>query len=542
MGSGASKDLLRRYFPYALILAFSAVLRFYHMMNPLTFPGYSGTLGKNGADEGIFLMTSKLVANGSKMYVDINTHQGPLFTFIFQLLGGDPLAIRFMTVIIGLLGIAGLMMLSRTSASRRVAIISSILLSLNFIFFKVSRQASFDLYCTVLLTFGFLAVIKYYQLQSRSKGEQKQWMAYLSLVIAGILFSMAAMSKLFGVIPILSVGAYMLIEYVRERRKGKVGNEGFLHLITLVVFTALPTLGIMSIYGLGDTFSGMFLSNLDRPTIPLDRRAGTLLKFLAFASIPLILSIVTIVKELKDRTVQLMLVWMVPLSIFILIQSAIWDHYFIMVLPPMCFLAGMGYDLLWRRYSSRDPDRHGGRIDWKGTADGPDLPLVLGRALIASSLIFMIISAGAITGLVMISDKQVEQDVAEDVSSLTDPSSYIISGDPIIGVYADRLQPPEATNIAIVRSPPLLDRDLINITCSYEVVVVVFTYNLANYDLYLDFIQENYEFHKAYTWTGETSEIMDEIEITMDTFSIYVKEDDLDMEQARESFFNENPP
>ncbi|MFO8052268.1 MAG: glycosyltransferase family 39 protein [Thermoplasmatota archaeon] len=534
MGGWNLSDRIGAIAPYVLILLVSTVVRLYHLMNPLTFPGYSGTLSKNGADEGIFLMTSRLVDKGARMYVDVNTHQGPLFSLVFQVLNGDPLVIRSMTVIISLVGIAALIMTAHMSAGRRVAVVSSIFLSFNFVYFKVSRQASFDLYCTVLLTLAFLALVKYYQLIRDDPNGR--WKVYLSLTAAGILFSTAAMSKLFAVVPILSVGVYMLVGWIRRRKIE--GNGPLLHILVLVVFTALPALGMMFIYGFQETLSGMLLSNIGRPPVPLDRRAGVLFKFLVMASVPLILSLICMVRDRNDRTVQLMLLWLVPLFIFILFQSAIWDHYLMILLPPMCFLAGKGFDNLQRKLRSGKKVRAAIGRGEDGTKGAQRPHFGVAGVITVLSVAFIILSVVSITGLVMISDKEVEQQVADEVSSLTKSSDMIISGDPIIGVYAERLQPPEATNIAMVRSPPLMDNDLVNITCDHEVKVVVFTYNLVNYDLYLDFIRENYQFHRAYTWTGKISDVEGEIPIDLDTFNIYIRPDNLDLEEARERFFH----
>ncbi|MGA1866387.1 MAG: hypothetical protein ACMUFK_02835, partial [Thermoplasmatota archaeon] len=100
--------IIQRFFPYLSVLVLSGILRFYNLMNPFSFPGYSGSLGNNGTDEGVFLMTGRLVNEGHRMYSDINTQQGPIFSFVIELMNGNPFPVRSMTVIFSLAGILGM--------------------------------------------------------------------------------------------------------------------------------------------------------------------------------------------------------------------------------------------------------------------------------------------------------------------------------------------------------------------------------------------------------------------------------------------------
>ncbi|MBN1539279.1 MAG: phospholipid carrier-dependent glycosyltransferase [Candidatus Thermoplasmatota archaeon] len=516
---------IQRCIPYAAVLVLSGILRFYNLMNPFTFPGYSGSLGNNGTDEGIFLMAGRLLNEGHRMYSEINTQQGPVFSFVIELLNGNPLPVRSMTVMLSLAGIFGMILLSYHHGGRNVAMVSSLFLALNYAFFKESRHASFDLYATVLLIFGFLALQLYFKKVERKEDGQRRdpRKVILLLIITGALFSLSAMSKLFAVIPMISVGAYMLFLYLRDRRSEiKSGVEPW-HLIVLAVSTLVVILFSLSIYGFSNTVDGMLLDNLNRPWFSITEKLRTISLFLLFTSAPLVLSLVSISREWRHRTTQLMLVWVLPLFVFIILQSPLWEHYLILLLPPICCLGGKGFMILVADLKGSEREKGIGsfgtpwsvRKRWSST-------------LVMAGILYMVLSLGFETVMVFATDTVIERDIAKEVELLTDQEDIIISGDPMIGVYADRLQPPEATNLAMVRYPALTDEELINITVENNVSLVIFTYELSSYDLFIDFIKEHFDFYKAYTRSGTTSGIEGEIPIGFNSFNIYVNDAGID--------------
>jgi hypothetical protein len=119
--------------------------------------------------------------------------------------------------------------------------------------------------------------------------------------------------------------------------------------------------------------------------------------------------------------------------------------------------------------------------------------------------------------------RPVQYYVAEDIEAMTTEDDFIISGDPLITNYANRLQVPEVANLAMVKYPPVTPEQLINYTEWYHVKAVIFTYNLSNQLDYIEYIQEHYDFYKAYDEKGMTSDIEGEIEINMQTFTIYLR-------------------
>lgn len=550
MGGIAGDWKIKGFIPYILVILFTGFTRFYNLMDSFSIPGYNRPIGANGADEGIFLMTAKLVSNGYRMYIDVNTQQGPLFSYIFSTLGGDPLYARLITAMMAVIGVVALMIFSERFNSRRIGIIASIFLTANFLFFKESRHISFDLYSTVFLIFGFFMILIYYRMLDNNKPEERTLSKMAPpLILTGILFSLASMSKLFAVIPLFSLGLYMLVGTLQKRKERDEFRSRITHLAILVISTIIPTLFMMSLFGFQETLKGMVLDNFNRPYMSLTDKGFQLIIFLAYTCIPAAFAAYTVRTHFRDRDVQMMLVWIIPLFIYIMIQSPIWDHYFLLVIPPICYLGARGFDMV---FSVSDPKRSDDRNTTKRSNIFSSVKELMVRfdqishhkgpiisTLFALGVIYILSSAGANTALILTTQRSLESEIADDVSALVSEDEFMISGNPIIGVYADRLQPPEATNLAMVRHPALTGMDLVNITCDYNVTLVIITYHLSEYDQYVEFIDNYYDFQCAYERPGLFSEVEGEIDIGKDTFNVYTKEKGVNLTIARSEFYDE---
>ncbi len=586
---------LRQYWPYIMILALSAFLRFFRLAYPFSYPGVDYPFSVNGADEGIHLMAARLGAHGYQMYVQVNAQQGPLFMYVYGLFEGDPMAARIMSVLFSMVGLIGMIFMAEKVANRTVGILTTLFLSFNFLYFKESRIASVDLYCTVFLIWAFYFMVKYYLNVEKARYSQEKlsYMNSLFLVLAGTLFSMAAMSKLFAVIPLMCLGCYMFVRWLRSLRLFKhLSKHLFIDMVIMVVATLIPTLIIMSIFGLEETFQGMFLDNLNRPTQDSLIRLAQFSAFGGILLIPIIFSMVAMFRYFRDRTVQLIMVWVLSLFFWLLFQSLTWMHHLTLLAPPICLLGSIGvYHLLVQPVGSRvakqktvslkeffralayergvttitDDDsmddheadvkklekvkvediREGKLDDVRKAASRTDISKAIWHDITYSKrklfiigivMFFILLTAGSNIAFVLYTDEPIEYTVAMEVKDLTDDGDMVISGDPLVSLYANRDQPPEATNLAIVRYPPIDPVDLINYTWDYDVRVVILTYNLTGWTDYVDFVREYYDFHKGYDRHGLVSEIEGEVPIALLTFNIYVLPDDVSLKDAREEY------
>lgn len=528
MGTGGIQEWIKSHIFHIILVAAASFLFLYDIRNIFNFPGYSGSLGANGADEGVFLMTARLVASGSKMYSEINTHQGPLFSFILVQLNGDVFTSRIMTAILGSLGVILVMAITGRLSDRKASLVSGMLLAFNFLYFKESRHVSFDLYSTVMLLAAMvplLVYIGYLKNMGRSKDRTRP---VALMMAAGILLSFSAMSKLFAVVPVFFVGGFLLLIWFRKFRAKSFGRPVLIHISILVAATFFTTIILLSIFGLQSTLDGMFFDTLDRPSMdPMDK-VVTVLYVLGTMSLPILLSICALKNRRSDPRIQALFLWAAPLLIFIIIQSTVWDHYFVLILPPFAILGGVGFSEFLGNLRS---DGSNGPTIKKNKRILKNLSLVV-------VVVFLTISGGLNVFMLLSTEENIEHRIADDIGEITAAEDLVISGDPLIPLIADRDQPPGATNLAQLRSPELTDGDLVNITAEEDVKVVIICYNLVNYEDFVQLIIENFDFYRAYQRPGRITDVEGEVEIHLNTFNVYIRPDGMNGTELKDIYFD----
>lgn len=541
-----------RCWPYLLILLISGMLMSIKLMYPLSWPGLNVLLGNNGVDEGIHLMTGRLASNGYGMYTDVNAQQGPLFMLVYMLLGGEPMLARALSVIMGTLGIVGIFLIAEEVGNRRVGILAALFVSMNFDYFKESRHASVDLYSTVILVFAFYFIIralKKYGAEQKERRTGTGW-TLLCIVISGSLFAMAAMTKLFAFVPMGAVSLYLVLMSANSMgRKDRSGTE--LALLTAAFFVSAMVMGLvlLSVFGPFKTIEGMLLSNMDRPSQPIGERLLGIGRFALLMSVPLLFGIFHAVRKRNDRAVIMLLSWALPLLVLFALQSLTWFHYYVLVIPPIALLGALGIDgvlsraglPLGLRSSERGTpigDTKTPTLSWEhlsngGTSKGKRWPSL---AAVTIVIAFLLLTTGANILILALTERPVEYLVASDLEENTAKGDWVICGDPMISLYADRDQPPEATNLAEVRYPPLDPLELINITARYQVKAVVITYQLSTFEPFTEFVQEHFVLFASYARPYERTFNMSMGRTERGTFDLYLWPASKDMDLARAEF------
>ena len=140
--------------------------------------------------------------------------------------------------------------------------------------------------------------------------------------------------------------------------------------------------------------------------------------------------------------------------------------------------------------------------------------------------------------MVATTGENIESRIARDIHSMTEKGDLIISGDPIIPLYADRDQPAEAINLAQLRFPRIDNGYLINITADHDVKVIVITYNIVNFKSYVDFIMEHFDFFMGYERPDVYSDVEGEVEVHLNTFNVYVRPDGIEGGTLKDLYFN----
>lgn len=495
------RPITRTAIAFVLLMAIAVVLRLYNIAYPFSL---------NGIDEGVQLMAAKLAAHGFDMYTQINVVQAPFFLYVYSLFQGNVVACRLLSAFFSLLGVAGVYLFTRRLTDTRTAMIAGAFLACNYLIIKESRIASLDMFASVLLIFAFYFLLVALQSQTHRS-------AHFSL--SGLLFAMGAMTKLYAFVPLACVSLYLFVlwlhrqGYRRERR----------HLLFLSAFF-LAALGgglaIMSIYGIETTLTGMVLNNLYRPEQGLGDKIRQLATFGAIMSVPLGFSLYAIKKRYRWREIHLLLIWLLPLLVFYLVQSLTWMHHYTILVPPVCILGALGlHDI----FASSDVSSHA-RLSTRRWIEYVGRRKPSAQKRVVAMLATGVFIGGMVIGgsvAVFTTEEPVAYEVAEDVQQLTTETEFVISGDPTVLLYADRLQVPELTNLAMVKYPPITSATLINLTEHYNVTTVIVTYNLSTHSAYLSYLHQHFQFYRAYDPEGNVSTVPNVIPVSTDTYTIY---------------------
>ncbi len=442
---------------------------------------------ENGTDEGIQLMASRLMSEGYVLYLDFNTMQAPLFHGIYSLFGGDLLMARSLSVILGVLGIMAVMFIIHRYVGKWPALFIGVLMCFESYHLKESRLASMDMGVTTLLVFAFLFLFLTLERDNRYR-------RYFA-VFSGLFFALASMTKLFAVIPMGAVYCWLLLQMIMDRRKEGCFRPEEIRVMAIIPLSVIISVAaILIIFGPVRTIDGMLLSNLEgRAAQDLLERLGRIGTFLLFDLGVLILALISIPRFRKERLVRISLVWLLSLVMWFALQPITWDHHMTLLVPPLLLLSGSGVNRLFRAMAdvwNRPRSRR--------TVQERSLPMI------SSALLLIIMMSFAIPAIYTVAavEEPVEFKVGRELASITDDGDWILSGDPLIPLLADRLQVPEAVNLAQISHPKLMDEDLIDLCEEYGVSTVVITYRISELTAFKEYIQTNYTFITGYLEDG----------------------------------------
>ncbi len=107
-------------------------------------------------------------------------------------------------------------------------------------------------------------------------------------------------------------------------------------------------------------------------------------------------------------------------------------------------------------------------------------------------MLLVAVVGGGFSLLVKERGESAQYKAASLVEDLTEPEDFVISGDPMIPVIADRHQPPPVVNVARLKYPDVTNDQLNETTIIYGVEVVIITYHLSEMEGYVDFIEKYY--------------------------------------------------
>jgi 4-amino-4-deoxy-L-arabinose transferase-like glycosyltransferase len=445
-----------------LILLLATFVRFYHI---------EWSFSNNGIDEGIMIERARLVGEGYALYSELPCDQAPLAFFLGAPFGGDVVSLRSLSAAISILAIVAVMETARRVKGNLAMIAAGLLISFDFAFLRESRLFSLDAISTSFLAFSLLAFVIYLQKKSR-----------LMLTAAGFLVGLSAAAKLFGVLGLLGMIVFILV----EMRKQKSGSRGaLLDVILVIVASAIPPAAFMFYLGPSDMIQGMVLNQGQRsfePWLKLSLVAyfGLNLAYL----FPLVYAKKT--WSMSKETGFLLCVSVVILA-FMVFQPLVFFHHLPLMSPPLAILAG-AFLSEYVGFKKANADKACSRALTKKWSTMPAVATALFSVTV-------LVSSGLAGYGLALQGEPPQAKFARSVQGISDEADWVICGDPLICAYADRSIPPEVVNVAYRQHPDLTLDNIERAIADYDVTVVVLSWRLLEMEGIDDLLRE-------YNFTG----------------------------------------
>ncbi len=449
-------------------------------------------ISPNGVDEGIQIMAGRMMDNGYELYDQINSVQPPFMIMVYSLVDLPPTFFRVLSALSSILIIGLVIFAAGRAGGWKVMVASGSFLILDVMFLLESRLASLDMFSLFWSVLGVTYLIVF-----RETGRRGY------LIFSGILVGISAMTKLFGVITFGSIGIILLLDIFKvkyplktmmrkvrlPKRKGyqpsvldpTVFSLGFL----LIVF------GTLLWFGPYDIINGTILNQMHRPVASPSIKLEQFLEYL----LPVTATVIFFFLGLKDLYKMSEGVVVIIGSIFLvyfLLQAMTFDHHLIFLSPMFALGAGFGI----KRFLSIMERMHIRPLKELSRV-GPVI-LILAASSVGSGLILHVHYRG----------EPAPERVAGIVEDITDSNDFIISGDPLIPVIADRPVPPSLVNVAKIQYPEI-DSDLLNRSLiDYGVEVVILTYHLSEIEGFSKLVHDN--FHLRHRISDRQNPISDD--------------------------------
>jgi 4-amino-4-deoxy-L-arabinose transferase-like glycosyltransferase len=446
---GLTKNRRRVLISVAALLLLASAVRFYHIQ---------WSFSNNGIDEGIMLERALMVDRGYRLYSELPCDQAPLAFYMGSLVGGDVLASRVLVAGLSILAICACMVSSMRMKGSRAMLLTGLLLSLDFVFLRESRLFSLDAISSCLMAFSIPAFLLYIQKSSRSM-----------LALAGLLVGLSTASKLLGALALIGMLAFMLLEARRER---KGFSTVALDAVIVMIAAALPILSFMAYLGPSEVFRGMVLDQGQRG-------------FDLFLKLSLVayfgLNIAYLVPLARARSLwrgsretRYLLFLVAVVLAFMVLQPLVFLHHMALLSPPLAILAGVSLsDLLGAKKSAPNSS------DSKDLNNKRKESFDLAAPVLAAAILISATYAGY--GLV-VQKEPFQVACADWLMASTGPDDFVISGDPTICAYADRMTPPDVVNVAYRQHDELTLGEIEKAIEDYNVSVVIVCYRLNDVD------------------------------------------------------------
>lgn len=301
-------------------------------------------------DEAYYIHQGQLISQGETIYVDFISDKPPgiayTFSLLFGIFGESIIAVRLLTALINSFSAITIYYIGKNLFDRRTGFFSS--LFFGFALVHPSLSSYYGLTEPYMVFLSNLSILFFIKSLSESNR--------LGYFISGIFVTMSFLMKQPGC---LTIFILYLISY--QSSITNIRYEKFLSAI-LASFGSLLSLLLVCLYlykignfneALWYSFTQNFYideaSNCSSLTCKLTVATGiviwlSLIFSLAFFSIFIFINKkwkVSFIPDLKNSDNYLTLIlWLIPLFIFIFLSFDIYDKYYLQLMPPFCLMAG----------------------------------------------------------------------------------------------------------------------------------------------------------------------------------------------------------
>jgi len=415
------------------------------------------TLDNTNADSDVYLAMAMMVTRGYKLYNQIFYGHPPLMIWIlsyaFKVFGTSASIGGLVGVVLSLIGISGIFFTAKRLGGFGAGILSSILLSFSPLYLQVSRSASNEILLCALSPWMLYSFLLYLE------GRSFRW-----LILSGLLSGFCFLSKFYAVFLFLSICLY----FVYKRR--------FREVVYYLILTGIPMLSLLT-FDIAAVWKDVFLFPLYRPVTSLNLRLERITDFLC-ADLGLIsLGIGGAffqLKSRKDEKTKLIVLWFFLTFIGLIAQTTLFKHHLVHMILPLAICA-----------SFLIKEAH----------------IIQPKEVMVFSLMLLIIPLPILIAYdpVVVTPEfpdlvNARFEVAQLVQNMTTVNDFIISGDLMIPVIANRMVPPNLIDISDTRHEAkfILSRDLIEACIKYDVKIVIVSSRLLSFGKFIEFVRKHY--------------------------------------------------
>ncbi|HEC76479.1 MAG TPA: hypothetical protein ENI33_04380 [Thermoplasmatales archaeon] len=420
----------------------------------------------NGIDEGIHLLQAKMINEGYDYYKDLNGDQSPLAILIFSMFAGNVMICRYISYSIFLISTLFLFLIAK-KFGKDVAFTALLIISLDFTLLKESRLASLDLFSASMLCFSSFFFINYIERENTT-----------DIILSSLFLSLSTLSKIVPSFLILFILFYIFI------LKKKV-KHGILYIISFFI----PLIFILLIFSPDELIEGILLKQTHRGFDLYSK-----LSIFVFISSCFIYLYSIKRWDIKNEKIMYMLGWVSFIFFPILFQGRTFQHHFVYISYPLAILSSVVLHEKWNK-----------------------------RKIILT--IFVIFNLFLAIFFVFSTPHDLAYDVGREIKKITEKKDTVISGNPLINVVANRLAPPNLTNLARYHYPQTTLNDIIYWLEKNETKVIVLYYHLYEIDGLKEYLENSTKWHFYKKMEGRGQILFNGIkpEFSEDRYEIYIK-------------------